>query len=252
VAPAARLDLADRVEALRLTYLFRGLPDEELAKLASVAQVVAVAKGQPIFGVGDRADGVYVVVSGSIKESTVGVDGGELVFEVFTRGAVEGEPGTFSFEGTRMVDLIAIEESTLLLVSRDALLEFGWTHHEVIVRLMAGLSQQIRQAVDDQAALAFRRVRDRVAMKLLDLAATHGRPEGSRTRIELPISQATLAAMAGASREHANRALRALAESGSVEHRRGRLVIDSQALRRILGEPLPAQQRNRADPVIDE
>ncbi|HEX8025117.1 MAG TPA: Crp/Fnr family transcriptional regulator, partial [Candidatus Limnocylindrales bacterium] len=158
-----RPSVRQRAEALGLTYLFRGLAEDVLDTIARAADVVLVEKGRRIFGVGDHADGIHVVVTGSIKESVVAADGGELVFEVFTRGAVEGEPGTFSFERTRMVDLIAVEDSTLLRISRDVLLEIGWSNQLVILRLMAGLSQQIRQAVDDQTALAFRRVRERVA-----------------------------------------------------------------------------------------
>jgi CRP/FNR family transcriptional regulator len=241
---AARPTPRDRIDALALTYLFRGLPDDALASIAEVADVLQLDKGQRLFSVGDPVDGIHVVVAGSIKESVVAADGGELVFEVFTRGAVEGEPGTFSFERTRMVDLIAVEDATLLRISRQSLLDIGWSNHLVIERLMAGLSQQIRQAIDDQAALAFRRVRDRIAMKLIDLTATHGTDAGPRRRIELRISQATLAAMAGTSREHANRALRALSDEGSVEIVGGRLVVDREALLRTLGQDRAAEQRN--------
>lgn len=242
------LGMHQRIEVLATTYLLRGLPDAALAPLAEAAHEVRLARGEAAFRVGDPADGVYVVATGLMKESVIDAAGREIVFEVFTRGAVEGEPGTFAFEGDRVVDFVAVEDSTLLRISRAHLLAFGWDHHEVIVRLLGGLVAQVRQGVDDAMALAFERIRDRVAVKLIELAVTQGEPLGSRTRIPLRLSQSMVAAMAGATRENANRAIRALMADGLIEERDGRYLVDAAGLVRSLGELPVRQRRNLASP----
>ena len=244
-----RVPLDERLNVLRLTYLFGGLPDAALLEIARAAAVRRPPRGERIFSVGDRADGIHVVVRGSIRETADLADGGEIVFEVFTRGGVEGEPGTFSRLRTRMVNLTAVEDSVLLHIPRAAVLAAGWSNHEVIERLLAGLAQQVRQAVDDQAALALRRVRDRVALKLLWLAETQGEPFGGRIRIPLRMSQAILAAMVGASRENANRALRDLVRAGSVERIDGYVVVVAEALAATLSDVPAAESRNRPTEV---
>jgi DNA-binding GntR family transcriptional regulator len=64
------------------------------------------------------------------------------------------------------------------------------------------------------------------------------------------ITQSTLAAMIGVSRENVNRALAALALDGSVRLEGGRYVmVDEERLRREVaqGWPLPARRDRRVD-----
>lgn len=232
------------------TYLFRDLSAAEVEPIARAGHLVRLARGEAAFRVGDRADGLHVVLTGQVVESVVGDDGEDVVFEVFTPGAVEGEPGIFSVERDRVVNLVAMRDSTLLRIGRDDLLAFVRDRPVVLLRLLEGLATQVRQAVEDQTALASRRVRDRVALKLLELALTHGRREGSAfTRIPLPLSQSTIAGLAGASRENVNRALGRLVDEGLVRIEGQEYLIDAVALAAAIdASPLRHRRNRRPDP----
>ncbi len=61
--------------------------------------------------------------------------------------------------------------------------------------------------------------------KLLELASYRGEAVGPGTRIELPLSQQTLAGLVGASPENVNRILRVHASLGLIELGRGRITL---------------------------
>jgi CRP-like cAMP-binding protein len=84
--------------------------------------------------------------------------------------------------------------------------------------------------------LATQDIRGRVAARILQLAESHGeRVEDGGVRISLHLSQATLAGMAGASRENVNRALAGFLAAGDIRRERGRLVVvRPEALRHAL------------------
>ena len=81
--------------------------------------------------------------------------------------------------------------------------------------------------------VAYLDIPGRVARKLLELVAVHGTPANGGTRIEVRISQGTLAEMVAASRENVNRALAPLLSGGIVSHEGGRFTILDIARLRI-------------------
>lgn len=214
----------DRLEALLGTYLFSDITPASLDPLVKQSRVRRCEAGGFAFRVGDPAEDLYVVMSGQLKESWLSPDGDELVPEIFIAGAVFGEPGLFAPERNRVVDVIAMTRSELLLVPRQALVDFAMAHPPVLLRILEGLAAQVRSLNEELVAVAFRPIRDRLAVKLLELASTHGRPDGDGVRVEMDLSQSSLASLIGASRENVNRALRSLADSGAVVMDKGRIA----------------------------
>jgi CRP-like cAMP-binding protein len=103
------------------------------------------------------------------------------------------------------------------------------------------------------AALTRRPLPERLLLRLLDLAETNPR-SGDGEGITPRISQTTLAAMVGASRENVNRSLRMLAVQGSIRIERGRYVLfDPGRLRREVaaGWPPLARLNRRIDMSVD-
>jgi CRP/FNR family transcriptional regulator len=64
-----------------------------------------------------------------------------------------------------------------------------------------------------------------VARKLLDLAAEHGQKTNEGVRIEMRLTQRTLAGMVAASRENVNRALSRLVGRGDIIQEAGYITI---------------------------
>src|SRR5437667_11144701 len=72
---------------------------------------------------------------------------------------------------------------------------------------------------------AFLDVPVRVARKLLDLAAKHGQKTPDGIRIDMRLTQRTLAGMVAASRENVNRALSRLSARGDIVQRAGYITL---------------------------
>jgi len=164
------------------------------------------------------------------------LDGAELVLEVVAPGGICGEPGLFAREGIRIADLIALEPSLVIRIEKRGLIDFLVRPPPAMLRVLEGLAEQVRSTVEDLGAVAFRDIRARLALKLLELAAMYGRSSHAGVRIDMRLSQATLAGMIGASRENVNRALRTLSASGHVLVRGTTIVVtDDEALRAVAG-----------------
>jgi CRP/FNR family transcriptional regulator, cyclic AMP receptor protein len=239
------------VRTLLATYLFQDLSPVQLEPLVAASRVREYKGGEYVLRAGDRADELYVVISGTIKESMPTADGYEYVAELLVPGGVFGEPGIFATERTRIVDELVIVPATVLIMDRGILWDFLQTHPPVMLRLLEGFANQARESIEIMAGVALRRVRERVIFRLLERADTHGTPVSTGKRIEVSMSQSNLAGMVGASRENVNRAISALAAEGHVKYRAGVFTINADALRRIAPAVAPElPRRNQRLPDI--
>jgi CRP/FNR family transcriptional regulator, cyclic AMP receptor protein len=209
-------------EVLAATYLFRDLPPERLAAYATCTRVRRYPRGTYIARVGDPADDIFILASGTVKGSRLGPDGEEHVdLMVWRRGDVFGEPGALVEGATRVMDGLAIEDTECHLLHRDDLLRMLEEDPVLMRRVIARLAEQLRERTRLLAGVAFLDVAGRVATKLLELAATRGEACEAGIRIHLKMSQRTLAGMVLASRESVNRALATLIAEGAVAQELG-------------------------------
>jgi CRP-like cAMP-binding protein len=243
----------DRVSILLSSYLFEDLSPAEIEPLTRVAVIRRPVRGEHLWHVGDPADEICIVAAGQLKDSVVTLDGEEVVHTLYGAGMVIGEPGFFAPERNRVMAVVALEPCVLLELSRGHLLPFLLRHPPVMVRVIEGLSSIARGQTEIIAALARRPLADRLLLRLLDLADTNAHGQGG-AGVTPKISQTTLAAMVGASRENVNRALAGLAAQGSILIERGRYVLpDPERLREQVsaGWPLLARRNRRADVADD-
>jgi CRP-like cAMP-binding protein len=106
-----------------------------------------------------------------------------------------------------------------------------------MMRMLQGLAEYVRAEAHDMANIAFRPIRDRLALQLLELADTAHTPEHT-----IAISQTTLAAMIAATRENVNRNLADLAADGYIHiHGRTLTITNPIALRRLADRALQLQ-----------
>jgi CRP/FNR family cyclic AMP-dependent transcriptional regulator len=112
--------------------------------------------------------------------------------------------------------------------------------------MLEGLASELRRYALLVTDVAYQKIRDRVAAKLLELALTHGGAEGESVRLQLTLSQGLLAGMVEATRENVNRALAELSDAGAVTITRGEYVVDPRRLRAFATEYALGHRRNRA------
>jgi CRP-like cAMP-binding protein len=242
----------EQVSAVLLrSYLFEGLPRGDVDELAKTCGVRQLVRGEYLCRVGDPAHEIYVVMSGEVKDSVVNEDGEEVVHFVHGPAMTLGEAGFFSVERTRIVEVIAMVPTAVISCYRRDLRPFMDGHPEVKDRALEGLASNTRWQTAMISTLATRPLVNRVVMRLLELVDSNQITTG--TAMTPKISQSTLAAMTGATRENVNRALATLAARGYVRRVDGRYVLlDEAGLRSELARDLPMVGRRdrRSEPDV--
>lgn len=147
--------------------------------------------------------------------------------QIFGELAVIADKARESFaQATRRSVVWCMDRATLMQLmakSSTAALE--------ITKQVAGKMKRIETRVED---LVFRPVRTRLARTLLTLAEDFGEPEGDWVSIELPITQAELGTLVGATRQSVSESFRELVSEKILTRDRGRvLVLQPETLRRV-------------------
>jgi CRP-like cAMP-binding protein len=105
------------------------------------------------------------------------------------------------------------------------MLEF-FTHNPLAMRRMfEHLSVLAREVGRTLLGVAHEEIRARVAQALLRLAVEHSEKTNQGLRIPVRLSQTTLGAIVGATRENVNRAVAVLLAAGDLSHRDGFYVV---------------------------
>jgi CRP/FNR family transcriptional regulator, cyclic AMP receptor protein len=215
----------DALVLLRRTPLFAGLGPADLQPLLPEVRWRRFARESYIFREGDPGDHLHFIASGEVKISRTTDAGGEVAFAILGAGDVFGEIAALEENAVRSADAQALTETECLVLHKRALVAFLQSRPAAMWQVITVLTDYIRRKDEAFADLAFHDIPGRVARKLLDLASARGEPIGSGTQIMLPLSQATLAGLVGASRENVNRALNRFASLGFIELERGRITL---------------------------
>lgn len=205
---------------------------KSLALVAAAAQRCAYQDGEVIFHQGDDGDSLHVLLAGSVKVLVKTDAGSQAVVAILRPGDSVGELSLIDGE-PRSATVAAIGPVETLMLPRQDFLAVVDQSPEIRSHLLATLAGRLRRTSDLAADLAFLDGRGRLAKILLELADEHGQAVRGGIRIELPIGQADLAAMAGTTRESVNKFLGWFHAQGAIV-RTGRriVVVDPELLRR--------------------
>lgn len=220
---------ADVTAILRRTALFGSAAEDQLAAVAGASRLRAFRRGQVVFTMGDPGDSLIVVLAGRVKVVVRSADGGELTLTIIGAGGTLGELSVAD-GGPRSADAETLDESRLLLVPRDAVLDICSRVPSVAQALTGALAANLRRLTEATSDLIFLDMPRRVAKILLS------QPRGDDGVLRLTLTQEELAHQAGSTRQSVNAALRGFEKRGWIEVR-GRTVAVKQpgALSRFAG-----------------
>jgi CRP/FNR family cyclic AMP-dependent transcriptional regulator len=223
----------DAAEVLAATYLFRDLPPERLRELGAQFRRRSYRRGAFLFREGDPSEEVFILARGLVKGSRVGPEGGEVVDVMYWgAGRVFGEVGVVADGAPRIMDGLVLEDTDCLVVEREPFVRMLETEPLLMRRVLDQLARLLRERIRWISDLPSLDVTGRVARRLLEMSDAAGVPTEEGVRIEMRLSQATLAGAVLASRESVNRALASLIAEGAISQRSGSFVIlDRRVLR---------------------
>jgi CRP/FNR family transcriptional regulator, cyclic AMP receptor protein len=206
--------------------LFDGLASASVDRMLAAARRVRLSRGEILFHEGDRAESVYLIESGKVAARISTPDGALVTVAVLGPGSAVGELALLGDDERRTATVQAVEPVVALTLLRRDFAELRRQHPSVTEFLVTSLAATVRR-LDAQLVEAFHLPAEtRIRRRLHALAQVYDR--GSRV-IEIDLTQEELAQLAGTTRPTLNRVLREEERRGTLQLRRGRIVILDRA-----------------------
>lgn len=206
------------VSPLSRSELFSALGEEALARVAMRASTTGLERNESLFGEGDDANELFVMLKGRLAIGKRSPDGRESLVALMEPGDLFGEMPLFDDE-PRSASARALERSEVVRVPFDVVRTELQAQPELLWHVVGILARRLRSADDALADAMLLDVTGRTAKRLLELA-------GEADEFVLPITQEELAGLVGASRERVNKAIAAFIRLRWVEQadRRYRII----------------------------
>jgi CRP-like cAMP-binding protein len=199
------------MEVLRKVPLFSGLADSDLAAFADLIRERSYPKGSVIVFEDDPGDALYLVAAGQVKVVLIAEDGREVILSVLGEGSFFGEMAVID-EEPRSAHVIAMEDSSLLVLRREDFHAQLRRSPEVAISLLKEISRRLRRADEKIGSLVLLDVNGRVAHLLLRMA-----DDENGDRITRKLTHHTIAQMIGSSLENVSRNMLNLVERGIIQ-----------------------------------
>jgi CRP/FNR family transcriptional regulator, cyclic AMP receptor protein len=214
--------------ALEATPWFAALPDAVRGAVIACAKPRLLKAGETLFERGEDGDGLFVVLEGTMRLSTVTTEGRETVLDFYGPGfwfgevsPLAGEPRAFSAQAHEDAWLVHVGGAHL-----EALLASHAPFSRALLRLEAQRLLVLLGAIETYSALS---MEQRLASRLLMLAERFGVAGERGLELTLDLSHETLARLTGSTRQRVNSILNSWQRAGVMEHHYGRLVLNDLA-----------------------
>ncbi|PPF64954.1 hypothetical protein C5E11_02495 [Clavibacter michiganensis] len=219
---------------LRGASLMAPFSDEQLDSLAAQSFVVNLSRGELLFEEGTASAHFYIVRSGRIRIARRSPEGTELGLSVVDGGGTIGDLSVM--DGlARSATAESIDDAEVIAVPADRIRSLLTSSPEALMSVVEELASIVRRLTGTQSDLVFLDLPRRLA-KLLLTYIPEWRHDANQVSVELPMSQAGIAAQLGVARQSLNTALRTLTRDGriTVDGRRVTLT-DVAALKSYVG-----------------
>lgn len=230
----------DRSPAVSITSPFLLTEDPSIAdRIAALGEPRRYRAGEFVYRQGSTSEYFYQVKCGRLRLYLTRADGSERVLSYAEPGAGFGE--STCFDGLpRYASCVAITDSEVLAISRQAIVDIGRRRPEILLEMTRRVSRKSRLFAMHIAADGLP-ARGRVALLFDHLVEAYGveRPDGSvGLRVQYSLDELSL--MVGVTRVTMSRVLAQLVEDDILRRCGRQLVLPSlDALRRVAGDYRP-------------
>src|SRR3972149_3256368 len=202
-------------ETLRKTPMFSNLPPGDRGRIAGISSVPQFASRAPVFREGDRADGFFIVVSGSVKLFKLSEDGKGQILHILEAGPAFAEATIFE-GGVYPANAEALRDSDLLFLPKRPFIELLEKNPKMALRVLGSLSKWLKRMTDLVENLALRDVEARLVFFVSEEMKRRGLPLRDGAVYEIPVSKNVLASRPGTVSGTFSRTLKKLQEEGKI------------------------------------
>lgn len=215
--------------------LFQSLEPDDRARIAALFHEHRLQRGEYLFHEGDPGDHFYIIKAGAFKIVRTAADGREQILDILVDGDVLGEMAMVEVGEVRSASAVALDPTSVLALRKTELIALLHEYPSISLKLLALLSQRLRNANRHLEDLVFLDSRRRVVKTLWQLAQEHGVTETQGQRIALRLTHQDLAGLAGTSRETVTRVLLHLQDHHALTFdRRNILITNPRAVQELL------------------
>ncbi len=206
---------------------FKNLPGELLQKIAQIAVLMEVSKGQTLFTKDSKATGFYILKEGKLKLYTIEpISGKEQIVKIVEPITLFGEAASFSGKNFP-VNVEALENSKIVYIDREKLMELALEHPQICINIARTLAERLYHLVNLVETLIIGGAVPRVAKYLLQ-HQKDGKVEEFKTTL--------VANILGLTPEAVSRALATLKNQGIIKKEKKSItILDEEKLREIVG-----------------
>jgi CRP/FNR family cyclic AMP-dependent transcriptional regulator len=222
----------EEINFLRNVPIFGELEEKDLLRVVKLGTRQKYKKGNIVVLEQESGAALFVIITGKVKVVRMDEDGREVILSMFGPGEFFGEMSLL--DGlARSASVVATVKSELFMIHRRDFLELLNEFPTVTISLLAELAMRLRKADMQIKSLSLKDAEGRVANVMLILADDVGIFRKGKVEIDdLPLQQ-DIANMAGTSRETVSRMIHLFIESGEVQMKGNKLIInDYEAFRK--------------------
>jgi CRP-like cAMP-binding protein len=211
---------SEKLGLLRELELFSGLSDADIEAIGHATTMTHCRPGQLILSPDDMPDRIHILKKGRVRVYRVTPDGKQLTLDIYDKGTILGDMRLLGQDRLPEAYAETIDAAVICTITPDELRRLIERYPIIGVNIISYLSARLREAERELEAMAYQRVGQRLARKLVDLAQRFGVQTVRGTLIDARLTQQELAEMIGTTRE-------TLAHTVSDFRRRGLLDTGS-------------------------
>jgi CRP/FNR family cyclic AMP-dependent transcriptional regulator len=214
---------AEKIGLLSEVALFADLSEADMQAIGHATTMTHCVRGQQILAPDDPPERIHIVKKGRVRMYRMSPDGKQLTLDIYEKGTILGDMGLLGQDRVPEAYAEAIDDGVICTISPDQLHRLIERYPVIGLNIIRHLSRRLQAAERELEAMAYQRVDQRLARRLLDLAQRFGVSTERGTLIEARLTQQELAEMIGTTRE-------TLAHTMSDFRRRGLLDSANQSV----------------------
>lgn len=205
---------------------FKNLPACAHEELAKGAKLELLKSNDYVFGVGQRTDSIFCILTGWVRASVNSADGDEFALTDLQTESWAGEASLFN-DKPRVIDLHVKKDAWVLKIHRSVVNRIGEQYPLMYRDVAAYQVERARGVYELLAGMLLYPLKSRLAGRLLSMADETGQVVSEGVQIPQRMSQSDLARLCMGSRQRVNKILREWQNQSLVVMCDDRYVITS-------------------------
>jgi CRP-like cAMP-binding protein len=203
--------------------LLEGVPEDQVRELLRVAHRRRFSRNEVVFHRDDPGDSLHLIQTGRFAARVMTPLGDTATIAVRGPGESFGEMALVGEAGRRSATVAALETAETMAVYRSDFEEIRRRNPRVDAALYRFLTNEVRVLNERLLEALYMPVDKRVRRRLAELAELYGGDGDEAATV--PLTQETIAELAGATRSTVNQVLRDEERRGTIELARGKVRV---------------------------